>query len=144
MNFELLKSAFSFLQKIGKALMLPVAVLPVAGILLGVGTGLLNADISWLPDLIPNVMRLSGSVIFDNMPLIFAIGTALALELLFLVAFAVRMRYKAGGIEVGVSFGWKIHLQIDVQSVGFEVPALIERLGNLMIIAFACNQKHWK
>lgn len=80
MTFELLKSAFSFLQKIGKALMLPVAVLPVAGILLGVGTGLLNADISWLPNLIPNVMRLSGSVIFENMPLIFAIGTALGLS----------------------------------------------------------------
>ena len=40
------KAAFAFLQKIGKALMLPVAVLPVAGLLLGIGTGLLNAEIS--------------------------------------------------------------------------------------------------
>ena len=59
--------------------MLPVAVLPVAGILLGVGTGILNAQIAWIPDVIPQVMATSGSVIFDNMPLIFAIGTALGL-----------------------------------------------------------------
>ena len=73
------KAAFAFLQKIGKALMLPVAVLPVAGLLLGIGTGLLNAEISWIPALIPQVMSQSGSVIFDNLPLIFAIGTALGL-----------------------------------------------------------------
>lgn len=73
------KIIFAFLQKIGKSLMLPVAVLPVAGILLGVGTGILNAEISWIPQIIPNVMAKSGSVIFENMPLIFAIGTALGL-----------------------------------------------------------------
>ncbi len=73
------KIIFTFLQKIGKSLMLPVAVLPVAGILLGVGTGILNAQIEWIPSVIPQVMAMSGSVIFDNMPLIFAIGTALGL-----------------------------------------------------------------
>lgn len=70
---------FAFLQKIGKALMLPVAVLPVAGILLGVGSGLMNAEVSWLPKVIPEIMAFSGGAIFDNMPLIFAIGTALGL-----------------------------------------------------------------
>ena len=73
------KVIFSFLQKIGKSLMLPVAVLPVAGILLGVGTGILNSEIEWIPSVIPEIMAMSGSVIFDNMPLIFAIGTALGL-----------------------------------------------------------------
>ena len=38
-------NAFSYLQKIGKCMMLPVSVLPVAGILLGVG----SANFSWLP-----------------------------------------------------------------------------------------------
>ena len=38
--------AFSILQKIGKCMMLPVSVLPVAGILLGVG----SANFPWLPD----------------------------------------------------------------------------------------------
>lgn len=73
------KKAFMFLQQIGKSLMLPVAVLPVAGLLLGIGSGLLNAEVSWLPAIIPQVMSQSGSVIFDNMPLIFAIGTTLGL-----------------------------------------------------------------
>lgn len=73
------KKAFMFLQQIGKSLMLPVAVLPVAGLLLGIGSGLLNAEVSWIPAIIPQVMSQSGSVIFDNMPLIFAIGTTLGL-----------------------------------------------------------------
>ena len=72
---KLAKSSFSFLQKIGKALMLPVAVLPVAGLLLGVG----SAHFSWLPVLLSDVMAQSGGAIFGNLPLIFAIGTALGL-----------------------------------------------------------------
>lgn len=76
------KEAFAFLQQIGKSLMLPVAVLPVAGLLLGIGSGLLNSgwfdpSSPWI--LIPQIMAQSGNVIFDNMPLIFAVGTALGL-----------------------------------------------------------------
>ncbi|MBU2714283.1 PTS glucose transporter subunit IIBC [Zooshikella harenae] len=69
------KSSFAFLQKIGKALMLPVSVLPVAGILLGVGA----ANFSWLPEILSHVMEQAGSAIFGNLPLIFAIGVALGL-----------------------------------------------------------------
>ena len=54
------------------------------------------------------------------------------LQLLLFVAFAVRMRDEIGGIEVGVSFGWKIHLQIDGESVGGEVPAVIKRLETIV------------
>ena len=75
----MVKQAFMFLQQIGKSLMLPVAVLPVAGLLLGIGSGLLTAEISWLPPIIPQIMSQSGNVIFANMPLIFAIGTTLGL-----------------------------------------------------------------
>lgn len=67
------KELFSELQKIGKALMLPVAVLPVAGLLLGVGA----ANFSWMPPVISELMKNSGDVIFGNLPLIFAIGVAL-------------------------------------------------------------------
>jgi len=69
------KSTFTFLQKIGKALMLPVAVLPVAGLLLGVGA----ANFSFMPEILSNVMTQAGGAIFGNLPLIFAIGTALGL-----------------------------------------------------------------
>ena len=69
------KDAFATLQKIGKSLMLPVSVLPVAGILLGVG----SAKLSWIPAVVSNVMAQSGGAIFSNLPLIFAIGVALGL-----------------------------------------------------------------
>jgi len=68
-------NAFSLLQKIGKCMMLPVAVLPVAGILLGVG----SAEFSWLPHSLSLIMAKSGDAIFANLPLIFAIGVAIGL-----------------------------------------------------------------
>ncbi|WP_066320360.1 glucose-specific PTS transporter subunit IIBC [Bacillus sp. FJAT-29814] len=81
------KNAFGVLQKIGKALMLPVALLPAAGLLLGIGNGLqqptmldylpfVNAD--WI-QLIARVMEDAGSIIFGNLALIFAAGVALGL-----------------------------------------------------------------
>ncbi len=76
---SLAHSAFANLQKVGKSLMLPVSVLPVAGILLGIG----GADWSHLgqvPEAISfilAIMKHSGDAIFGNLPLIFAIGVAL-------------------------------------------------------------------
>jgi PTS system glucose-specific IIC component len=69
------KSAFSLLQKIGKCMMLPVSVLPIAGILLGVG----SANFSWLPESVSLIMAKSGDAIFGNLPLLFAIGVAIGL-----------------------------------------------------------------
>src|SRR4051794_18399862 len=70
-----LKSLFSLLQKIGKCMMLPVSVLPVAGILLGVG----SANFTWLPESLSLIMAKSGDAIFGNLPLLFAIGVAIGL-----------------------------------------------------------------
>src|SRR6187551_3310860 len=67
------QNAFSLLQKIGKCMMLPVSVLPIAGILLGVG----SANFTWLPEVVSHVMAEAGGSVFANMPLIFAIGVAL-------------------------------------------------------------------
>lgn len=67
--------AFAFLQKIGKALMLPVSVLPVAGILLGIG----SAHFGIFPDVLSNVMAQSGGAIFGSLAILFAIGVALGL-----------------------------------------------------------------
>lgn len=58
---------FAVLQRLGRSLMLPIAVLPAAGLLLRFGQpDLLN--ISWLAD--------AGGAIFDNLPLLFAVGVA--------------------------------------------------------------------
>ncbi len=67
------KNAFANLQKVGKALMLPVSVLPVAGILLGVGA----ANFSWLPDIVSHLMEQAGGSVFGQMALLFAVGVAL-------------------------------------------------------------------
>lgn len=64
---------FANLQKIGKSLMLPVSVLPIAGILLGVG----SANFSILPETVSHIMAQAGGAVFGNMALIFAIGVAL-------------------------------------------------------------------
>jgi PTS system glucose-specific IIC component len=66
-------AAFALLQKTGKSLMLPVSVLPVAGLLLGIG----SAHFTWLPPALSDVMAQSGGAIFGNLALIFAIGVAL-------------------------------------------------------------------
>ncbi len=69
------KQAFALLQKIGKSLMLPVSVLPVAGLMLGLG----SANFSVVPVIISQLMAQAGGAIFGNLPLIFAIGVSLGL-----------------------------------------------------------------
>ncbi|WP_024872770.1 PTS glucose transporter subunit IIBC [Tolumonas lignilytica] len=68
-----MKNLFANLQQVGKALMLPVSVLPVAGILLGVGA----AKFSVLPATLSSIMEQAGGAVFGNMALLFAIGVAL-------------------------------------------------------------------
>ncbi|MDR0484881.1 MAG: glucose-specific PTS transporter subunit IIBC [Alphaproteobacteria bacterium] len=67
-------SLFSNLQKVGQAFMLPVAVLPVAGILLGIG----SANLPFLPQWFSQMMEAAGGSIFTIMPLLFAVGTVIA------------------------------------------------------------------
>ncbi|MCV6628845.1 MAG: PTS transporter subunit EIIC, partial [Flavobacteriaceae bacterium] len=67
------ESGFASLQKLGKALMLPVSVLPAAGILLGVGA----AKFEIIPAIVSEMMEAAGGSIFGILPLIFAIGVAL-------------------------------------------------------------------
>ncbi|WP_046155423.1 PTS glucose transporter subunit IIBC [Chromobacterium vaccinii] len=69
-------SAFANLQKVGKSLMLPVAVLPVAGLLLGIGATDFHTQNAVLLAIL-SLMKHSGDVIFGNLPLIFAVGVAL-------------------------------------------------------------------
>ncbi|WP_068110946.1 PTS transporter subunit EIIC [Tropicimonas marinistellae] len=78
MASKLIDRSFGTLQKVGKALMLPVSVLPVAGILLGVGSSIAGAEnlAPWLIE-IGRIMAASGGAVFTILPLIFAIGVVL-------------------------------------------------------------------
>lgn len=81
------KKLFSQLQRIGKALMLPVAILPAAGLLLAIGTAIQGEALQhYLPFIqnggVQNVAKLmtaAGSIIFENLPMIFALGVAIGL-----------------------------------------------------------------
>lgn len=82
---------FGVLQRVGRSFMLPIALLPIAGLLLGVGASLTNAAmiesynlesilgegtvLNW----ILTVLSAVGSIIFDNLPIIFAMGVALGM-----------------------------------------------------------------
>ena len=82
---------FGVLQRVGRSFMFPIALLPVAGLLLGIGSSFSNSatidayNLGWLLgegtvlNLILSVMSATGNVIFANLPLIFAMGVALGM-----------------------------------------------------------------
>ncbi|MDG5786651.1 glucose-specific PTS transporter subunit IIBC [Evansella sp. AB-P1] len=83
----MVKNSFGVLQRIGRSLMLPVALLPAAGILLAFGNALQNPDLvmripaleaDWIV-LIAEMMEASGDIVFANLPLLFAVGVAVGL-----------------------------------------------------------------
>jgi PTS system N-acetylglucosamine-specific IIC component len=69
---------FAQLQRLGKSLMLPIAVLPAAGILLRLGQDDLLGGIT-APVIGPffDAMSAAGGAVFDNLPLLFAVGVAI-------------------------------------------------------------------
>ena len=82
---------FGVLQRVGRSFMLPIAILPVAGLLLGLGSSFTNATTiatyglqgilgegTILHSLLI-IMNKVGSAIFDNLPLIFAVGVAIGM-----------------------------------------------------------------
>lgn len=82
---------FGVLQRVGRSFMLPIAILPVAGLLLGLGSSFTNATtietygLGWLLGdgtilhALLVIMNQVGSAIFDNLPLIFAVGVAIGM-----------------------------------------------------------------
>ncbi|MEU9342894.1 PTS transporter subunit EIIC [Streptomyces sp. NPDC048278] len=67
---------FQGLQKIGRSLQLPIAVLPAAGLLLRFGQQDIH-DKLHLPDKVTAVFATAGGAIFDNLPLLFCVGVAI-------------------------------------------------------------------
>lgn len=82
---------FGVLQRVGRSFMLPIAVLPVAGLLLGIGSSFTNETTIatyGLQGILGNgtvlhallmIMSKAGNVIFDNLPIIFAVGVAIGM-----------------------------------------------------------------
>lgn len=82
---------FGVLQRVGRSFMLPIAVLPVAGLLLGIGSSFTNETTiatyglqgilgsGTMLNALLVIMSKAGSVIFDNLPIIFAVGVAIGM-----------------------------------------------------------------
>lgn len=82
-----MKKAFEKAQQFGKSFMLPIAILPAAGLLLGIGGALSNPntikaypilDVQFLQHIFV-LMSSAGSIVFQNLPVIFAVGVAIGL-----------------------------------------------------------------
>ena len=82
---------FGVLQRVGRSFMLPIAVLTVAGLLLGIGSSFTNATMidtyglqailgeGTILNMFLTVLSKAGSALFDNLPIIFAVGCAIGM-----------------------------------------------------------------
>lgn len=98
---------FGVLQRVGRSFMLPIAILPIAGLLLGLGSSFTNETTletygllafmgpGTIPYFIFSVLNRCGGVIFDNLPLIFAIGVAIGMA---------RQEKEVAALAAAVSF----------------------------------------
>ncbi len=82
---------FSILQRVGRSFMLPIALLPIAGLLLGIGSSLTNPTTIQAYNLgailgpgtflnsVMQILAQTGNIVFANLPIIFAMGVALGM-----------------------------------------------------------------
>ena len=73
-----------YLQKLGKALMLPVACLPICGILMGIGYALCpstmqGGDVTGIVEMIGFFLVKAGGALIDNMAILFVIGVGVGM-----------------------------------------------------------------
>lgn len=126
--FEQIKSVFfEHAQKFGKSLMLPIAVLPAAGLLLGIGGALSNPNTllaypfldMWLLQCIFTIMASAGAVIFGNLPVLFAVGLAVGLA-----------RSDKGTAGLAALLGYFVMNATINAMLGLNGALLTENLGN--------------
>lgn len=82
---------FGVLQRVGRSFMLPIAILPIAGLFLGIGGSFTNQTMletyglvkfmgeGTVLNAILTVMNAAGSIVFDNLPVLFAMGVAIGM-----------------------------------------------------------------
>ena len=82
---------FSKLQRVGKSFMIPIAVLPIAGLLMGIGRSFTNETMIQAYHLqfmlgkgtplnaLFTIMCNAGNIVFDNLPVLFAVGIAMGM-----------------------------------------------------------------
>ena len=150
------KKSFGVLQKVGQALMLPVALLPAAGLLLGFGNAAQQATmLNYLPflsadwvQLTARVMEDAGGIVFDNLALIFAVGVAIGLAKDGAAALAALVGYLVMNQVMGSWVGITAEMAADNPSYAsvLGIPTLQTGVfGGIivgLIAAFCYNKFH--
>ena len=118
-----MKKILSSLQKIGGALMLPIAVLPIAGLLLRLGQ----------PDLLNlSSMASAGGAIFDNLGILFAIGVAVGLA---------RENHGAAGLASVVGYLVTTNgAQVLINVPAGAIPGLTGQAHDLAVAAYKAHE----
>ena len=120
---------FSYLQKIGKALMVPVAVLPAAAVLMGIGYWI--DPVGWgANSAIAALLIKAGAAIIDNMPILFAVGVSYGMS-----------KDKNGAAALAGLVGFQVIITLlspgavaQIQGVApEEVPAAFGRINNQFV-----------
>ncbi len=129
---------FGVLQRVGRSFMLPIAILPVAGLLLGIGGSFTNGTMvsayhlegllgpGTLLNSFLNILNSCGSVVFDNLPLLFAIGVAVGMA---------KQEKEVAGLAAVISFfimHTAIHSMLVISGHLITVPEVMDASGNAL------------
>ena len=117
---------FGILQRVGRSFMLPIAILPVAGLFLGIGGSFTNETMLQTYGLmgimgpgtfinaILQVLNAAGSIVFDNLPIIFAMGVAIGMG---------KQEKEVSALAAAISF-FVMHATIGAMLAAFGAPDL--------------------
>ena len=117
---------FGVLQRVGRSFMLPIAILPVAGLFLGIGGSFTNQTMLETYGLmgimgpgtfiyaILQVLNAAGSVVFNNLPLIFAMGVAIGMA---------KQEKEVSALAAAIAF-FIMHATIGAMILNFGEPNL--------------------
>ena len=117
---------FGVLQRVGRSFMLPIAILPVAGLFLGIGGSFTNETMLETYGLmgvmgpgtfiyaILQVLNAAGSIVFDNLPIIFAMGVAIGMA---------KQEKEVAALSAAIAF-FVMHATIGAMIKDFGAPDL--------------------
>lgn len=117
---------FGVLQRVGRSFMLPIAILPVAGLFLGIGGSFINETMletyglmgvmgpGTFINAILQVLNAAGSIVFDNLPIIFAMGVAIGMA---------KQEKEVAALSAAIAF-FVMHATIGALITDFGAPEL--------------------
>lgn len=121
------KKIITSLQRLGKALMTPISVLPIAGLMLTLGI-FLKIDI----------LKTTGEVVFNNLPVIFAIGVATSFSKDSFAALSAFLMFLAFNVSISQSLGIDAETVVESANYTFSlgIPTLQSGIFGGLLVGF--------